>query len=292
MKRVVFNQKGGVGKSTITCNLAAISAAEGQKTLVIDLDPQANTTHYLMGQDARTLPITIADYFRQTLTFRLNRKEPKHFIQKTPYDNLDLLPSHPELEELQEKLGSRYKIYKLRDTLQQLEQYDAVFIDTPPALNFFSRSALIACDRCLIPFDCDDFSRKALYTLLDNVNELKEDHNTELMIEGIIVNQFLHSANLPRRMVAELVAENLPVLVSQLSSSIVVRQSHDASQPLIHFAPQHKLSVEYQALYHEIMDKAAGQWQDPAVTEAYLEETITEEAITEESVLEDAVLAE
>ena len=268
MKRVIFNQKGGVGKSTITSNLAAISAAQGKRTLVIDLDPQANTTFYLLGQDATELDRTIVDYFQQTLTFRLSRKEPQHFIHKTPYDNLDVLPSHPELEELQEKLGSRYKIYKLRDTLAQLGEYDEIYIDTPPALNFFSRSALIASDRCLVPFDCDEFSRKALYTLIENIREIQEDHNSDLKVEGIIVNQFLKNANLPTQIVNELIAEGLPVLKSRISTSIVVRQSHDAKAPLIHFAPAHKVSIEYMTLFDEIMEKAIGPMYEPMIPRA------------------------
>lgn len=275
MKRVVFNQKGGVGKSTITCNLAAISALQGKKTLVIDLDPQANSTYYLLGQEATSLDHTLADYFKQTLTFRLSRKEPQHFVHETPYENLHILPSHPELEELQEKLGSRYKIYKLRDTLEQFGEYDEIYIDTPPALNFFSRSALIASDRCLVPFDCDDFSRKALYTLIENIREIQEDHNGDLRIEGIIVNQFVKSASLPRRIVNELVEENLPVLNSLISTSIVVRQSHDATMPLIHFAPNHKVSLEYLALYDEIMEKVVGSMYVPMLQREILDDQVT-----------------
>ena len=73
------------------------------------------------------------------------------------------MPAHPELDTLHGKLESRYKIYKLRDALNEPTP-DAVYIDTPPALNFYTRSALIAVERCLIPFDCDDFSRRALCT--------------------------------------------------------------------------------------------------------------------------------
>src|SRR5690606_41942690 len=72
MRRVVFNQKGGVGKSTITCNLAAISAHGGARTLVVDLDPQGNSTQYLLGGEADGREATLADFFDQTLNFRLN----------------------------------------------------------------------------------------------------------------------------------------------------------------------------------------------------------------------------
>lgn len=249
MRRVVFNQKGGVGKSTITCNLAAIAASEGQRTLVVDLDPQGNTTQYLMGPDAGALEPTLADFFDELLSFRLYPRQPAEFIHETPFPGLDLLPAHRELDDLQGKLESRYKIYKLREALAALTDYDRIYIDTPPALNFYTRSALIAADRCLIPFDCDDFSRRALYELIDSVREIQQDHNAELRVEGIVVNQFQSQARLPRSVVEELVAEGHPVLEPYLSSSVKVRESHQQARPLIHLAPRHKLTREYQALH-------------------------------------------
>lgn len=253
MKRVVFNQKGGVGKSTITVNLAAISAERGLKTLVIDLDPQGNASRYLLGRSAEEFSPGLSEFFGQMLNFSLFSKPASAFIHATRFDNLAVMPSHPELGELQAKLESRYKIYKLRDTLQDLsKEYDAIYIDTPPALNFFTRSALIATDNCLIPFDCDDFSRRALYTLLDNVAEIRADHNTQLNVEGIIVNQYQARAALPNRIVEELKGEGLPVLASYLSSSIKVRESHELSLPLIHLDSKHKLAQEFMALYDEL----------------------------------------
>ena len=191
MRRVVFNQKGGVGKSTITCNLAAISAQNGLRTLVVDLDPQGNSTHYLLGDAADGAEDTVAGLFEQSLNFKFNPKQTADFIHATPYPGLSIMPSHPDLGDLQGKLESRYKIFKLREALDEIaDDFDAVFIDTPPALNFYTRSALIATQRCLIPFDCDDFSRRALYALLDNVQEIRADHNRDLQVEGIVVNQF------------------------------------------------------------------------------------------------------
>jgi chromosome partitioning protein len=252
MRRVVFNQKGGVGKSTITCNLAAISAAQGARTLVVDLDPQGNSTQYLLGAAAADLQPTIADMFDQVLHFRLVSKKTEEFVHPTPFENLDLLASSPALDELATKLESRYKIYKLRDALRELEAYDLVYIDTPPALSFFTRSALIAADACLIPFDCDDFSRRALYSLLESVDEIRADHNPGLAVEGIIVNQFQARASLPRKIVQGLVDEGLPVLSTYLSSSVKIRESHEVAKPMIHYAPGHKITEQFVALHAEL----------------------------------------
>ncbi|MDR5857658.1 ParA family protein [Caballeronia sp. LZ062] len=252
MRRVVFNQKGGVGKSTIVCNLAAISASRGLRTLVIDLDPQGNASQYLLGAGAHDAHPNLASFFESALSYSFREPAFDSFIHATPFAGLDIVPSHPSLDTLQSKLESRYKIYKLRDALKGLSDYDAVYIDTPPALNFFTRSALIAVERCLVPFDCDDFSRRALYSVLENVQEIRHDHNPELMIEGIVINQFQPRASLPQKLVDELRAEDLPVLDSHISSSVKIRESHQHARPMIYLEPRHKLAQEYVALHDEL----------------------------------------
>ena len=249
MRYVVFNQKGGVGKSTITCNLAAISAAQGLRTLVVDLDPQGNSTRYLLGAGADEARDTAAEFFDQTLKFTLRSQATDEFITATPFENLHLLPSSPRLEELHSKLESRYKLYKLRDAIAALDGYDRVYIDTPPALNFYTRSALIAATGCLIPFDCDDFSRRALYALMDSVQEIQADHNPGLTVAGIVVNQFQPRANLPQRLVQELIDEGLPVLQPYLSASVKIKESHEQALPMLHLDARHKLTLEYLALH-------------------------------------------
>ena len=250
MRRVVFNQKGGVGKSTITCNLAAIAAQQGQRTLVIDLDPQGNTSSYLLGDTADPEAPGAAGFFETTLKFSMRAPKTTDFIVATPWDHLHLMPAGAALDELHGKLESRYKIYKLRDALQELaEGYDQVWIDTPPALNFYTRSALIAAQGCLIPFDCDDFSRRALYGLLEAVTEIQADHNPELVVEGIVVNQFQARASLPQRTVQELIDEGLPVLQPYLSASVKIKESHELARPMVHLDPKHKLTLEFVALY-------------------------------------------
>ncbi|MDQ7091391.1 MAG: ParA family protein [Methylococcales bacterium] len=255
MRRVIFNQKGGVGKSTITCNLAAISAAEGRRTLVIDLDIQGNATQYLLGKKETNSDKSIALFFKDSLSLGLfggQGLELSSLVQETPFSNLFVIPAHPDLEPLHGRLESRYKIFKLKEGLDTLEGFDDIFIDTPPVLNFYSQSALIAADKCLIPFDCDAFAKDALYSLMQALAEVKADHNEKLEIEGIVVNQFQKQANLPAQLVEELIKMGHPVLKSKISPSVKVRESHTYAQPLIHYAPNHKLTDEFKALYAEI----------------------------------------
>jgi len=252
MRRVVFNQKGGVGKSTITCNLAAVSAHRGKRTLVVDLDPQTNSTRYLLGDMADQTRPTLAEFFNEMLSFKFNRRAVGDFVHSTPFKGLDVLPAHREMDFLHDKLGAKYKIFKLREALDQLNDYHEIIIDTPPAMNFYTRSALIAATTVLIPFDCDDFSRRAMYQLMEDIGEIREDHNPELRVEGIVVNQFQPRARLPQRLVEELSDEGLPVLASRLSASVKIRESHDQALPMVHLFPKHKVTDQCEALWGEL----------------------------------------
>lgn len=253
MKRVVFNQKGGVGKSSITVNLAAISASKGLKTLVIDLDTQCNASQYLLGMDiyqtAAPTP-NIGDYFNQTLSFRLKEKSPMEFVHTTQFESLFVIPASPELGELQYQLERKHKIYKFRSMLRSLgRQFDVIYIDTPPAFNFYTLSALIGADKVLIPFDCDAFAKDSIFTLMENILETKADHNETLEVEGVIINQYQSRARIPAQLVEELKETELPILEPYLSSSVIMRESHSKAMPLIHLAPNHKLTKEFIALH-------------------------------------------
>lgn len=251
MKRVVFNQKGGVGKTSISCNLAAISAQQGFKTLLIDLDTQCNSSEYLLGPRYLEKDNTAADFFKSFLGMFGRKPYLPTFCHPTHYARLSVMPASQELANVERELESRHKIYKLREALEQLSQhYERIYIDTPPALNFYSRTALMATDRLLIPFDCDSFSRQALYNLVNTVAEIREDHNEDLLIEGVVINQYNAQARLPNELIEQLKSDGLPVLDSYLTSSVKLKESREVHAPLIHFAPTHKLTHQFVNLYH------------------------------------------
>lgn len=253
MIRVVFNQKGGVGKSSIATNLAAISAAKGFNTLLIDLDPQCNSSQYILGDEMPDTDKTIADYFDRSLKATALKRSPEHYITATGYDKFSIICASPELAELQTKLESKYKIFKFRDLIEKLtKDFERIYIDTPPAFNFYTLSALVAADSVLIPFDCDEFSRQALYTLIENINETSSDLNDKLRLEAIVINQFQARANQSIRIVDMLEQDQLPILQSRIGSSVKMKESHEVAQPLIYFAPSHKLTQQFVAVFDEL----------------------------------------
>jgi chromosome partitioning protein len=250
--RAIFNQKGGVGKTTLTCNLAACSAQGGDRTLVLDLDPQGNSTQYLLGADEPLPHSTAVDFFEEHLYRTINPKGLAACIHPTPFDRLDIIPAHPDLEYLAEKLKLRHKTYALKEALDSCLDYGCIYIDTPPSLGFYTRAALTAADACLIPFDCDYLTRRALGALLDFANQVRMEHNPGLELEGIVVNQFVATAILPARIVSELRAAGLPVLNTYLSSSIKIRESRERGLPMAYLDPRHKLAVQFQELHNAL----------------------------------------
>ena len=255
MKRVVFNRKGGVGKSTITCNLAAVAASKGKQVLIVDLDPQANSTSYL-GHDGKDNVVGIAEFMESTISRNYREFTSEDYIRPTSFENLSLISASYNLVDIEAKLEAKHKIYKLRDFLNNLHiEFDEIYLDTPPALNFFTLSALIAADRCILPYDCDVFARDAMLDLMDELDEIIEDHNPELEIEGVVVNQFQARAKLPNRAVEELKKAKFKVLKPYISSSIKVKESHAENTPLIYLDAKHKVTQEFCELYKNINRK-------------------------------------
>ncbi len=133
-----------------------------------------------------------------------------------------------------------------------MEAFDEILIDTPPNLNFFSMSALIGADSVLVPFDCDAFSVKAIHQVLNIVDDVSDDHNANLRVEGVIINQFQSQAKLPRELVDSLTQQGLPILAPYLSYSIAMKESHERGRPLVYIHPKHKLSLEFQNLANNL----------------------------------------
>jgi len=248
MKLSVFNQKGGVGKTSIACNVAACLAEEGQRTLVVDLDAQANASHYLGFDYREGTSKTISDYFQGTLGLAIFSSGISEFIQSTSIRNLYVLPSDLRLGELQTKLEGRYKIFKLRDAIDAVmvrEEFDHVIFDCPPAMNFYSMSALMASDRVVIPFDCDAFAIAGLRGVMRSIEDVRDDHNPELKIAGVVVNQFIANAKQSKAALDQVRSLGLNIFEPYITTSVVMRESHDERLPSLASKPKHKLTESF-----------------------------------------------
>lgn len=200
MSRViaVTNQKGGVGKTTTTINLGAALAVSDVKVLLIDADPQGNTTSGLGIQKTPDLT-TIYDVM-------VDGKEVGGAILHTSMEGLDVLPADKNLIGVNLSLvGTENRESTLREHLSKIrDQYDYILIDCPPALDLLTLNALMAADSVLIPIQCEFFALEGVSELMDTIDRIRDSFGHPLKVEGILLTMFDDRTNLARQVAADL----------------------------------------------------------------------------------------
>lgn len=244
------NQKGGVGKTTTTINLAASLAAFEKKVLVVDADPQANASSGL-GVDIRNLKNTIYEGL-------IGKCSPKEAVMKTPFENIDIIPSHinlvgAELEMVQ--MDSREK--RLRELLYPLSSlYDYILIDCSPSLGIITVNALTASDSIIIPVQCEYFALEGLSKLLNTIKIIKSKLNTRLEIEGFVLTMYDSRLRLHNQIYEE-VKSHFKELVfdTVIQRNVTLSESQSHAKPALMYDAGSRGAINHMQLAQEIIEK-------------------------------------
>jgi chromosome partitioning protein len=216
----IFNQKGGVGKTTTTINLAAYIASMGKKVLTVDIDPQGNTSSGL-GIDKDKLEYSMYDV--------IMGMSPTKVIIKTPVENLDLLPSRVELAGAEIELTAKMnREGKVKNALYEVkDEYDYIFIDCPPSLGLLTINALTASDSVVIPIQCEFYALEGVQQLMSTIQLIKKNLNPSLDIQGVVMSMFDGRT----RLSIEVVEEVKKYFKGKVYTSIIPRNVKLAEAP-------------------------------------------------------------
>lgn len=250
----VFNQKGGVGKTTTVINLCACLADRGKKILMIDIDPQGNTTSGI-GIDKNALSYTVYDAL-------IGNTNAKDCIVETNQENLFLIPSSVQLAGAEIELTTLHeRELKLKDCIESIKEgFDFVFIDCPPSLGLLSINALSAVDSVLIPIQCEYYALEGVSQLMNTIKLVKKGLNPDLEVEGVVLSMFDGRTNLSIQVVDEV----KKYFKGKVFSTMIPRNVRLAE------APSYGLSI----IKYDVKSKGAEAYSELAEEFIYLSEGV------------------
>ena len=244
------NQKGGVGKTTSCVNIASCAAAMGQRVLLIDEDPQGNSTSGV-GITKKSIRKSVYDAL-------VDDAAPEDCIVKTEFENLSVVPSNISLAGAEfELVDMEGREAKLKQFIAKLEDsFDLVMIDCPPSLSMLTINALTASDGVIIPMQCEYFALEGLAQLMMTVRRIKQSHNPDLTIAGILVTMYDGRLNLSAQVLAELKKYYKDKLFhTMVPRNVKLSEAPSFGLPIIYHDKYSRGSLAYQDIAKEIAQR-------------------------------------
>ena len=246
----IANQKGGVGKTTTSINLSASLALKGKKVLVIDTDPQGNTTSGL-GVDKNDLDNTIYELI-------LGECSINDCLISGVVENVDLIPSNVNLAATEiELIGVEKKEYILRNEVDWIkDKYDFIVIDCPPSLNLLTLNAMTTATSVLVPIQCEYYALEGLSQLIHTINLVKERLNPELEMEGVVFTMYDSRTNLSLQVVENVKSHlNQRVYKTIIPRNIRLAEAPSYGMPISSYEPKSAGAEAYMHLAEEIISR-------------------------------------